>query len=155
MAKKTNKYTIIVLIASVVSMLGLWAFQLHFSTATVALKGEQLEVLVAKTPKQLFRGLGQRESLAPYDGMLFLFGRPKKQGIVMRDMSFSIDIVWLNQGEVVDIAPSVPLELSGATERDFMVYRPRKDANSVLELPAGWAEAHDLVIGDRLEVIAE
>jgi uncharacterized membrane protein (UPF0127 family) len=84
--------------------------------------------------------------------MVFLFPETKTHGFVMRDMHFPIDIIWLDHGVVVDIAPSVPVE-PGAIESDLRVYYPRKPANIVLELNAGWADAHKLRIGDRMAVI--
>lgn len=155
MTEKPSKYTLVVLAAFFISMIGLWVFQYHFGEATVSLKGEQLHVLVAKTPKQLYRGLGKRESLYPYDGMLFLFPLPDRHGIVMRDMQFPIDIVWLSGGVVVDIAPNAPVEGDDVDLRSRMIYLPREDATAVLELSAGWAEKHDLQIGDSLTVVAE
>ena len=68
----------------------------------------------------------------------------------MRGMRFPIDIVWLSDGVVVDIAPSVPIE-PGVPEADLRVYYPRLKANTVIELPAGWAEGHGLKIGDELK----
>jgi uncharacterized membrane protein (UPF0127 family) len=79
--------------------------------------------------------------------MLFLYPFFEKHVFVMRDMKFSIDIIWFNAGEVVDIAPSVPVQ---PQDRQ---YTPRASANAVLELPAGWAEAHKLQIGDHLEPV--
>lgn len=111
-------------------------------------------MLVAKNQKHRFTGLGGRETIEPYDGMIFVYPLHKKQGIVMRDMQFPIDIVWFNGGLVVDIAPSVPIE-PGRSEEDLTVYYPRLPSNVVIELPAGWAAANALQIGDRLEVVED
>ena len=89
---KTWHKVIFVLIA--ISFLGLKLWQIHWPTATVEFKGHVLDVQVAGTLYQTYKGLGDRDSLAPYDGMLFFFDFPKKPGIVMRDMRFPIDIVW-------------------------------------------------------------
>ena len=123
----------------------------HWPKAEVTLKDVPLTVLVAKNVYQQEKGLGGRESLAPYDGMIFPFSFPGRYGFVMRDMEFSIDIVWLNSGLVVDIAPNVPIE-PGAKEEELRRYLPRADANLVIELPAGWSQAHNLQVGDRLTV---
>lgn len=149
---KLTKFQKIFLIVFVVSAAGLWLWGWRWPTAVIELKGESLQVLVAKSPRHQYRGLGKRDALAPYDGMLFVFTIPHRVGIVMRDMRFPIDIVWLDKGEVVDIAPRVPLE-PGKEDGELTVYRPRLSANTVLELPAGWAEEHGLKIGDRLRVL--
>jgi len=147
--KKLTKFQKIFLVAFLFSAVGLWFWGWRWPTAVVELEGKRLHVLVAKSPRHQYRGLGRRDTLSPYDGMLFVFPITHRVGIVMRDMRFPLDIVWLDKGEVVDIAPSVPLE-PGLDESELTVYRPRLPANAVLELPAGWAEAHGLKIGDRL-----
>ena len=123
----------------------------HWSTTEISLKGQNLNVLVAKTIYQHRKGLGGRKSLSPYDGMLFVFQFSRKEGFVMRDMKFPIDIVWFDGGKVVDIAPNLPLD--NVPEEQLRRYYPRADANVVLELPAGWAMAHELKIGNRLEIV--
>lgn len=137
------------LVILILAGIGLRFFEYRFSSARVSLKDEPLNVLVAKTPKQWYRGLGQRETLGNYAGMLFLFPFADQHIIVMRDMHFSIDIVWLLNGKVVDIAPEVPIE---PQDRPYI---PRQENNTVLELPAGWTKAHDLKIGDTLKVVKE
>lgn len=151
---KLTKFQKIFLIVFAVSAVGLWLWGWRWPTATLELKGETLQALVAKSPRHQYQGLGKRDTLAPYDGMLFIFTIPHRVGIVMREMRFPIDIVWLDQGAVVDIAPSVPLE-PNKPESQLTVYRPRLPANTVLELPAGWAEAKGLKLGDRLKVLDE
>lgn len=144
---------IIFLTAFLGSAIGLRIFQARApaDATEMTLAGKRLQVLVADTSLARHKGLGGREALAPYDGMLFLFsGAPTRHGIVMRDMQFSIDVVWFNDGVVVDIAPSLPIE-PGAGEAELTPYYPRDKTNAVLELPAGWAAEHGLKIGDKLE----
>ena len=126
--------------------------KLHWPTAWIELGGKRLEVLVADTIGHQHIGLGKRDDLGVYGGMLFIHSEAKKYGIVMRDMRFPIDIVWLNNGEVIDIAPNVPTE-PGVPESQLRVYYPRKSATAVLELPAGWTEKNRVKIGDVVRVI--
>ena len=126
--------------------------KLHWPTAWIELGGKRLEVLVADTIGHQHIGLGKRDDLGVYGGMLFIHSEAKKYGIVMRDMRFPIDIVWLNNGEVIDIAPNVPTE-PGVPESQLRVYYPRKSATAVLELPAGWTEKNGVRIGDVVRVI--
>lgn len=151
---KLGKFNIIFLVIFLVSLVGLKIWQYHWSDAVVELKGEEIHVLVARTPYQHKKGLGDRDSLGEYDGMLFIFELQKRVGIVMRDMCFPIDIVWLDRGEVVDIAPNIQVE-ANVSEEKLTRYYPRKEANLVLELPAGWVGEHNLKIGDVLKVVEE
>ncbi len=134
------------------SAFGLRLWQLRWPEAQLQLGGEDLRVLIANTTAHKYRGLGKRDALAPYDGMIFQYAVSGHHGIVMRDMRFPIDIVWLQNGQVIDIAPNVPLEL-GNSETELTVYRPRLLANTVLELPAGWTGRQGLKIGDWARAI--
>ena len=148
-SKKMKWLLIIFLVAA--GGLQLWKFR--WPKMVLELKGEKLNVLVADTYYHQRKGLGGRESLSPYDGMLFLFSFPAKQAFVMRDMEFPIDIVWLKQQIVVDMAKNVQIEELGTLEEGLQRYYPRVEATAVLELPAGWADSHQLQIGDALKVV--
>jgi len=120
-------------------------------TEVVILGDTTIEVFIAQTLKETYTGLGGRDDMDGKDGMLFLFDVPDRHGIVMRDMRFPIDIVWLHEGRVVDIAPAVPTE-PGVPHHSLSVYRPRTDATMVLELLAGYSAQHGLEIGDTLRL---
>jgi len=124
----------------------------HWDSIFIELKDQRLEVLVAKTYAQQYRGLGKRDDLGIYQGMLFVHSSLDKYGIVMRDMRFPIDVVWLKDGEVLDIASNLQTE-PGVPENQLRIYRPRKPANAILELSAGWVEKNGVKIGDRVKVI--
>ncbi len=124
---------------------------MHWPEANIKLAGQELRVLVAKDSYHLIKGLGGRKDLGGYDGAIFIFNEFGKHAIVMRDMEFKIDIIWLANGKVVDIAPDVPLDT--ASEANLKRYYPRVEANVVLELPAGWVGENGVKIGDILEVV--
>ncbi len=151
---RSSYYHMAIIVIFFAAAVGLKALQYYWPKATLQFGNTTIRVLVAKTPAHQHRGLGNRDTLEPYDGMLFVFPEARRVGIVMRDMRFPIDIVWLSGGSVVDIAPRAPLE-PGVAEENLHVYFPRQDADLVLELPAGWTEEHGIRIGDRLQVIDE
>ncbi|MBU2542261.1 DUF192 domain-containing protein [Patescibacteria group bacterium] len=148
---KIKSWHWIVLFLIIISFFSLKLYSMHWPEARIKLAGQELKVLVAKDSFHLIKGLGGRENLGEYDGMIFIFNKYAKHAIVMRDMEFKIDIVWFKNGEVVDIAPDVPLE-SNVSEDNLKRYYPRVEANVVLELPAGWVEENGLKIGDKIEV---
>lgn len=153
--KSIKKMHIILLIAVAAGLLISKTLQYYWTDASISLKNQELHVLVAKNRYQMIRGLGKRDTLGKYDGMLFIFsGEGRRPGIVMRDMRFPIDIVWLSGENVVDIAKSVMPE-PGKAEQDLTVYYPRATANLVVELPAGWADTYGLMIGDKMSLIEE
>jgi len=132
-----------------IAFLFLSVWNLRTPSVDVLLKDKNLKVMIANTPEKRFKGLSDMKNLGKFDGMMFLFDDFSRHGFVMRDMLFNIDIIWFNSGKVVDIAPNLQ------PENELKVYYPRKDANMVLELPAGWAEQNKLKIGDVLTVSEE
>jgi uncharacterized membrane protein (UPF0127 family) len=103
-----------------------------------------LLVEVADEPAELAAGLSDRCSLATGEGMLFLFPEDAASSFWMKQMHFPLDIVWINDGAVVQIDRDVPAPEPG--EYPAIVY-PRQPTDSVLEVPAGYAAAQGWAIG--------
>ena len=94
---------------------------------------------------QRIKGLGGRQSLEAGRGMLFIF-YGKAVSMCMRDMNFPLDFIWLNQGKVSQISPSVP---PGGVK---VSVRAKGEAQMVLEVPAGWAGKHGVHVGQAVGV---
>ena len=116
----------------------------------VTANGQVINVLVADTSERWFKGLSGRDALGEYGGMWFTFLSKDYYAMVMRDMKFPLDIIWLDDGIIVDMAPNVQPE-SGVEEASLTKYRPRLPADAVLELPAGSVAQYGLKIGDKLD----
>ena len=115
------------------------------ATSEIQIRGAQVQLEIADTPAAQRRGLGYRDSLAWNHGMLFTYARPRVVGIWMKGMRFDIDIVWLRDGRIVDMHWRAPHEPQDALPS----YVPREIADMVLEVPAGYAEAHGWRVGDE------
>lgn len=119
--------------------------QLMRDDPVVSIGGKTIRVMLADTPDERTRGLSGREALANDEGMLFVFPEDGVYGFWMKDMRFSIDILWLSSlGEVVHIEKNVSPETYPAS------FQPLKPARYVLELPAGFAEAQSVATGSRV-----
>ncbi|HVS78959.1 MAG TPA: DUF192 domain-containing protein [Candidatus Saccharimonadales bacterium] len=117
-----------------------------YRTDKVVKTGNQrIDAEVAYTPTQMQEGLGGRQCIASDQGMLFEFSQPGRYDFWMKDMRFSIDMVWINSAkQVVYIQPDV----SPATyPQTFVSVRP---AQYVLELKASRAAQLGLHNGSRL-----
>ena len=114
---------------------------------TVTIGSTSFAVEVADTPELRQKGLSGHEPLAERTGMLFVFDTEDRWGIWMKDMRFSIDIVWADaQGTVVGV-------VHNATPESYpKVFEPPEPARYVLELPAGAAAAHGVVEGAQIVV---
>jgi len=105
-----------------------------------------LDVELAKSPAQKILGLSGRESLQENQGMLFIFDKEGIYTFWMKDMKFSIDIIWIGEGmEVVDITRNISPD---SFPQQFKSKLPSK---YVLEVNAGWAESRDVEIGDIIK----
>jgi uncharacterized membrane protein (UPF0127 family) len=141
-------------IVFLVSLCGVQAYRWYWPKAVLRVGNSQLHVLVADNAYRHYKGLGGKKTLSPYDGMLFIFPTANKYPFVMRNTLFPLDIIWFNNGTVIDIAAQVPTEI-GVKEKDLRPYYPRKSANMVLEVPAGWAQLHGVVIGSTMQVVRD
>ena len=125
-----------------------------WTKATVKISGKELRVLVADTYDHRFQGWSNKKNMGRYQGMLFVFPDSGRHAMVMRDMYFPLDIVWLNGNTVVDIAPKLPPE-AGRSESQLTLYQARTTSTLVLELPSGFMEQNGLKIGDTVEIIKD
>ena len=110
---------------------------------TLQLGGQTIHISVAASESVRQQGLSGRTGLAADEGMLFVFPEDGKYAFWMKDMRFSIDILWLSaDGRVVYMALNV------SPDTYPQVFRPDVPARYVLELPAGYAKAHAVRVGD-------
>ena len=114
-----------------------------YKAEMVRIDGNSINVAIADTPALQALGLGNRDGLQSSEGMLFVFNVDKEYAFWMKDMRFSIDMVWISAaGNIVYLEQNV----SPATyPQDFV---PTSPARYVLELPAGYALSHGFKVGD-------
>lgn len=100
---------------------------------------------VAKTESDRTRGLSGRETLSDEEGLFFVFPIEEKYGFWMKDMNFSIDIIWVNDTfEVVGIEKDV-------SPRTYpKVFYSPLPVRYVLEVPAGFSERYGVFPGTKL-----
>jgi len=116
-------------------------------TTTVTIGNTTLLAEVATTPEQEERGLSGRPGLAEGAGMVFIFEPMKTPGFWMKDMRFSLDIIFANtEGTIVTIHQNV----SPATYPK--AFRPSEPVRYVLEVPAGFVAAHGIAEGQKIVV---
>ncbi len=105
-------------------------------------------VEMATTTTEQTRGLSFRTSLAEGTGMLFTFN-PGVQTFWMKDMNFSIDIIWIADGKVVgfaeDAKPQPGTPLWGLT-----IYTSPDGVDRVLEVNANTVTKDNIKIGDSV-----
>jgi uncharacterized protein len=117
--------------------------------STRIIVGEQAVVVeVVDSDEKRIKGLSGKESLEPNQGMFFIFEKSDYYSIWMKDMNFSIDILWINENKEVvhieeDISPKTYPKL----------FTPRQKALYILEVTAGFVKKGGIQVGDQITVL--
>lgn len=117
------------------------------SQAVAPIDLSQFRWEIALTETEHSRGLSGRASLDPNRGMVFVFDRPWYYPFWMKDTNFPLDIVWLNQDRVVDVAT---LQAATSSQPWPDSHVPVAKADRVLEINAGLAKELGLKIGSQV-----
>jgi uncharacterized membrane protein (UPF0127 family) len=108
---------------------------------------------VADTAAARGLGLGERDSLDPNRGMLFVFPQASQHAFWMKGMRFPLDFVWISEElRVVDLLEGVPPPEDGAPDSSLTLYRPSEDVLYVLEVNAGIIDENGIAIGDEVVI---
>lgn len=106
---------------------------------SVSVGGVPLSVELATTKQEHERGLSGRDFLAYNRGMLFVFDKPARYRIWMKDMLIPIDVLWVSQdGTIVDVWEEAQ------PESYPFIYEPAYDARYIIEAPAGFARVYNI-----------
>lgn len=109
--------------------------------------GKAFTIEIANTDDLREKGLSGHTPLTDTEGMLFVFPAPGKYGFWMKDMTFPIDIIWIDeQGMVVHVEHSV------ATSTYPTILYPTNESLYVLEIKAGQSKSLRVKNGDRVEM---
>jgi len=118
-------------------------------TAVDSETDEQLstvDVRVADTFDKRYTGLSNTTELGANEGMLFIHDSEGQRTYVMRDMSFPIDIVFINaDGEITTIHHATVDDNSGFSGT----------GKYVLEVPYEYTTDNGIAVGDRIEIPEE
>ena len=138
---------IIIVVGIVIILIFLYFKKSPTKYTNVKVGDTTVKAEIADTTLKQIRGLMFRKNLPEDQGMLFDFNQDGFHGIWMMNMSFPIDIIWIdNEKKVVDIVRDVqPCRISCST------YRPKEKARYVLEVNANFTEKHGVNIGSELK----
>lgn len=118
----------------------------HLPSKTIIASKGSVKAFVAENDTDRENGLSGQSSLPHGVGMLFVFDTPGKYGFWMKDMDFSIDMIWIGADKkVVGVTKNV---LSSSYPFVFM---PPKDILYVLEMNAGSVVEFGLTTGTQLK----
>jgi len=105
-----------------------------------------IDLEIADTLEKQITGLSYRESLDQKSGMLFVFPVKEMKSFWMKDMKFSLDIIWIDEDRIIKIDKSLPIAGPNPDKR----YYSSEPVNYVLEVNGGFADLHNIKVGDRV-----
>lgn len=105
-----------------------------------------IKVEIASSPWRQYFGLSNRDSLCLDCGMLFIFPDKQEREFVMRNMNFSLDIIFIADGRIVSI--SEKLEPEGS--QPVNSYKSLVPVDMVLEVSGGYSQRHGIKINDQI-----
>ena len=107
-----------------------------------------VSILIADSEEKRIKGLSGFDSLRENQTMLFKFDDVGSHSFWMKDMNFSIDIIWMDEYyQILHIEENVsPATYPRSFGEDI-------DSKYVLETQAGFVEENAVKIGDILQVL--
>src|SRR3989339_1196961 len=79
----------------------------YWPKTNILINGTIQEVLLADNYRRWNVGLSKRKSMNKYPGMIFVFPNRDRHVMVMRDMNFPLDMLWIDSGKVVEIIENI------------------------------------------------
>lgn len=104
-----------------------------------------LNVEVADNLTKRATGLSFRESIGENEGMLFVFEEPIEAKFWMKNMKFSIDIIWIDENLKV-----VGIEKNISPDTYPQEFKSPGKIKYAIEVNAGWTDSHKIKKGDKL-----
>ncbi len=115
----------------------------------VCFNGNCFEVDLAITEEERKEGLMFKESLDSDKGLLFVFGEEKESSFWMKNVSFPLDIIWIDKDKkVVHISKNTPPCQKEPCPR----FKSGKKAKYVLEINGGLADKIGISLGDKADI---
>lgn len=107
-----------------------------------------VNVEVADDDYERMKGLMFREELCSECGMLFVFEDANLRNFWMKNTLIPLDMIFLDsEGTIVNIETAVPCESDPCPK-----YSSEFAAQYVVEVNAGYCEAHNITAGDKVDI---
>lgn len=115
----------------------------------IEINGMELRYETVDDEAGIQQGLSDRVSMADDEGLLFKMPTEDIHAFWMYRMNFPIDMIWIRDGEIVEMARNMPppSETGGIPK----THTPIETADMVLELTAGGARRYGLRVGDKVD----
>ena len=122
--------------------------QTQLETTRVQIAGVSVVAEIADDNMERAIGLMNHTSLEENAGMLFVWSDEKTRSFWMKNTLIPLDIIFIDENKTIaDITTMQPCKSLFCDS-----YRSKAPARYVLEVNAGFAEKHDVKIGDKVKI---
>ena len=115
---------------------------------TVTINNRDFVVEVVSGADEKRQGLSGRESLVEDHGMLFIYDEKEVLDFWMKDMSFDIDLLWIDDQKVVGVERFMLAPDVDTADNELRRYNSLQAIDKVLEFPAGTIDEYSIQVGD-------
>ena len=124
----------------------------NYSEKNILIGNQNIKAIIADDDCKLTLGLSGNNGLKDDQGMFFIFDKEGNYGFWMKDMKFSLDMIWINSSfEVVGIEKNVsPDTYNASDKKKSEIFGESYSARYVFELPAGFSDKNNVKIGDKI-----
>lgn len=120
------------------------------STKTkVTINNKTFNVFLAKSAIEKQIGLSSKNKISENQGMLFLFDKPDYYSFWMKEMKFSIDIIYIENNKVTTVISGVK---PPSDSTNLPIYTPKKKSDMVLEVSAGLSKKYNIHEGATINI---
>jgi len=102
-----------------------------------------VEVRIADTVEKRYTGLSNTDALGADEGMLFIHDSEGQYSYVMRNMDFSIDIVFIDAGGEITTIHHAEVDDDGTFQGA---------GQYILEVPYHYTTDNEIAVGDRIKI---
>ena len=96
------------------------------------------------TPEEKSRGLSFRNNLPDNYGMIFVFRPEQKVPIWMKDTFIPLDIVFINNGTIVEIIKNTK------PNQIYPMYEAELEITEFIEVNSGFIDRNNIKVGDKV-----
>jgi len=115
--------------------------------------GSTVRLESAESDFQQSLGMMQREALPRKRGMMFPQSKAQKKSVYMFNCLAPLDLLFLNDGEIVDLSPRTPI-CTSADSDECPLYESSRSFDNWIELRSGSIDRLGLSIGIQVDLIA-
>ncbi len=117
----------------------------EYTEKEIGISDKKIQVIISDDNCKMVLGLSGKENLENNQGMLFVFEKSGNYAFWMKDMKFSLDILWISEDlHVVGIEKNLtPLTFPKLFGENYF-------AKYVLELQGGYSDKNNIKLGDKI-----